>query len=275
MAEQIANWFERITERGKKTRKLVTGDRKQDALKNMEVDLATHALVLQATPDSSQGADVVRIENNTLIVVDGVGNGVTGKRAEAEQLTQQLFETDSPLATNGAYIALSAKNGFLSLRARAGCFGVAWNINPQSGLLEPQVIYAGSDTHPNEVHHTFNIDQIKFVMALTDGGVDFLASPDLFGDRKEFSSSAAKIVGKIGFDQILPDDIPGAFTRVLLRPLTAILNENDVGSAYTALQKRFRGYNEELQLYKTSPFTDDATLVISSIEYGLTRKTQP
>ena len=213
--------------------------KKPDISVGKERDITSRVLILQASTDSSEGADVVKVEKNRLIVVDGTGNGVTGQRIKAEQLAQRLVETDDPLTTLGTYVALSAKDNLLSLRARAGGYVIVWNTNPQGGLFEPQVIYVGDDIHPKEVSYSLDITPIKFIMALTDGGTDFLASRNLFADRKEFSNNARKIVDAMEED-MPQEDIPDAFTRVLLRPLTAILNENkDPDSVYASLQKRF------------------------------------
>lgn len=262
MTEALGNFFRRIIGGALQSQTPIRPDIQQWK----EIISPERTLALQVTPDKSPGADVVRVVKNKVIVVDGVGMGADGDRLGAERLASTLKNTDGPLQSNGAYIALAADADSLVLRANAGCFGITYESDPQTGLLKPNVIYAGNDVRPQEIYQRRDIKDTKFALMLTDGGVDLFASLDLFGDRPELSRSARKVVDRINYDKISADEIPGAFENILLRPLTAIINENpDPRNLQDAINKRFADFSTEMARFSNPPFTDDATLVFVQI----------
>lgn len=262
MAEELGNSFRRLIGGVLQSQTPIRPDIPQPK----EIIGPERTLILQITPDGSTGADVVSVVKNKVIVVDGVGMSADGDRLGAERLASTLKNTDGPLQSNGAYITLAADADSLVLMANAGCFGITYESDPQTGLLKPNVIYAGNDLRPQEIYQRRDIKDTKFALMLTDGGVDLFASLDLFGDRPEFSRSARKVVDRIKYDKISADEIPGAFENILLRPLTAIINENpNHATLQDALNKRFKDFSAEMARFSKPPFTDDATLVFVQV----------
>ena len=262
MAEALSNFLKKITGRGLQ----LPNQPRPDIPQAKEIIDPEMALVLQVTPDKSSGADVVRVLKNKVILVDGVGNGASGDRMGAEKLATTLENTDGLLQSNGAYVGLVANTNSLALRARAGCFAVVYGVDKSTGLLKPKVLYAGSDLYPKEVYQEHSAQGARFACLLTDGGVDLFADPELFGDRPEYSRTARKVAERINYEEISMGDVPGAFTDILLRPLTAIINENPKSADLRAtLNQRFTDFSAEMARYSNPPFTDDATLILTPL----------
>jgi hypothetical protein len=245
-----------------------------DIPKSFEILSPDNVIVLNLSTDSSPGADIVLIKQGKIIIVDGAGSGKSGKRAEAIQLAELLHKRDGIYPDFGAYISISNQKSNLSIGTRAGVYVVIFGIEKGDEYpeIKPKVIINGDDLHALVSTETIipgknPTGESKFVLLMTDGGLDALANPKIFGDHWAYSKPAPIIAERIGLGRISHDEVPDAMTNTLLRPITQIANEAASMQIFKKeIQRRFTLFSNIINSQKEHHLVDDATIVLIPLE---------
>lgn len=206
-----------------------------------------------------------------MAVVDGMGRGITGRRQDAEKLAEKLLFTTKPLdkdKDNGAYVNVSyhPEDDILFMRARGGGYLIIWN--DEDGVLKPQVVHAGKDEMgAQSVQKAINTSKTRYMCSMTDGGVEILGHEELFGEIPGYTNdkNIQKLIFAVEIGSYPEEDMPSFVEKMLLPPITHLLNENKDFSHMHAGVMEFLSNAQGKIPNLHRKISDDATLTLTCI----------